>query len=522
MNRLKGLALLVLVALFLTGCKGEKRILHIVSGSENEALEPILVDFEKKQHVDIELDYKGSVDIMNILSKETIKKYDGVWPANNIWISMGDQNRVIRNSKSIMTSPIVFGIKESLAKELGFYNREVNTYDILNAIQSGKLKFMMTSATQSNSGACAYLGFLSAFLGSPDMMTLEDLKKPELQASMKELLSGVERSSGSSGWLKDLFLQGGYDAMVNYEALIIETNIELVKRGEEPLYVIYPVDGLSIADSPLGIVDRGDQESAQLMAELQDYLLSEEIQKKISKLGRRTGIAGVSSSLDQTVFKKEWGIDPSKTLSGITMPSAEIIKQALYLYQTELRKPSFTVFCLDYSGSMSGHGDQELKAAMAVLLKQEQASEYLLQTSKEDLIFVVPFNNEIVDVWQVSGNDQGQLTEMLSKIESLESEGGTDIYKPTLKAMDILSMDHDDAYSKAVVLLTDGESNEGMNYEQFETEFLKLKVDLPVYSILFGEASQTQLERLSELTRGKVFDGKEDLIEAFKKAKGYN
>lgn len=75
---------------------------------------------------------------------------------------------------------------------------------------------------------------------------------------MKELLSGVDRSSGSSDWLKDMFLQGDYDAMVNYECLMIQANRELEARGEEPLYVVYPYDGLSIADSPLGYVDQGD------------------------------------------------------------------------------------------------------------------------------------------------------------------------------------------------------------------------------------------------------------------------
>lgn len=67
---------------------------------------------------------------------------------------------------------------------------------------------------------------------------------------MKELLRGINRSSGSSGWLKELFLNGKYDAMVNYESLILETNKILVSRGEEPLYLVYPIDGIVISDSP--------------------------------------------------------------------------------------------------------------------------------------------------------------------------------------------------------------------------------------------------------------------------------
>ena len=51
---------------------------------------------------------------------------------------------------------------------------------------------------------------------------------------MTELLSGVDRSSGSSDWLKDMFLQGDFDAMVNYECLVIQANQELEAQGREP------------------------------------------------------------------------------------------------------------------------------------------------------------------------------------------------------------------------------------------------------------------------------------------------
>ena len=101
---------------------------------------------------------------------------------------------------------------------------EVSVSDLLSAIQSGKLNFCMTSATQSNSGCSAYIGFLYALLGNPDVITSENLQTPGLAEQITQLLSGVDRSSGSSDWLKDLFLTGGYDAMVNYECLIISAN----------------------------------------------------------------------------------------------------------------------------------------------------------------------------------------------------------------------------------------------------------------------------------------------------------
>ena len=57
----------------------------------------------------------------------------------------------------------------------------------------------------------------------------------------------------------------------------------------------YPYDGLSIADSPLGYVDNGDAEKEQAFLDLQEYLLSDEVQNEIQRTGRRTGYEGVSA-----------------------------------------------------------------------------------------------------------------------------------------------------------------------------------------------------------------------------------
>lgn len=246
---------------------GGSSVLRIVSGSENSELEPILEEFSDREHVRIEMTYMGSLDIMRLLGEEDIP-YDAVWPASSLWLTVGDTEHRIKHAESISISPVVFGIRKSLAEELGFVGREVSVNDLLEAIRNGKLRFCMTSATQSNSGASAYIGFLYALLGNPEVITSEDLQSDELRAQMQELLSGVDRSSGSSDWLKDMFLQGDYDAMVNYECLVIQANRELEERGEEPLYVVYPYDGLSLADSPLGYVDKGDDGQEELFLKL--------------------------------------------------------------------------------------------------------------------------------------------------------------------------------------------------------------------------------------------------------------
>ncbi len=493
----------------------------IISGSENKTLENLLIRFGRSKNIHIHMKYKGSVDIMHGLQEDGFH-YDAVWPANSLWLALGDAHHRVKHDKSIMTSPVVFGIRRSLADELGFIGRDVRVRDILAAAKAGKLKFMMTSATQSNSGASAYMGFLYALLGNPEAMSREDLHTPELKQELRALFSAVNRSSGSSGWLKDLFLKGNYDAMVNYEAVIIEANQELVKSGREPLHVVYPMDGIVLADSPLGYVDQGSRDKETFFKELQAYLLSDKVQQELVAYGRRTGFGGKVRNPSKKVFNPDWGIDIERILSPIKMPNAEVILEALNLYQTQFRKPSYTVFCLDYSGSMGGQGEQQLEAALALLLDQAHATHYLINMGEDDHTMLIPFDDGQRTVLEVDGNDRKQLLDLLQKVKKETPDGSTDIYSPVIKGLNkIAAIDHT-AYIPAVILMTDGVSNKGKTFRHLRNHWEKLGLDIPVFCILFGNASEKQLHQIVDLTRGRIFDGRHDLIKAFRKAKGYN
>lgn len=169
----------------------------------------------------------------------------------------------------------------------------------------------MTSATQSNSGASAYIGFLYALTGKTSALTSDDLDSSQLKENISSLFSGIDRSSGSSDWLKDMFLAGDYDAMVNYECLVIAANQELVSQGREPLYAVYPYDGLTVADSPLAYADHGDKDKENAFLKVQEYLLSDEAQEMIRQTGRRTGFTEDYSGYSD-IFNADWGIDTEK------------------------------------------------------------------------------------------------------------------------------------------------------------------------------------------------------------------
>lgn len=252
----------LILASALGACSGPGPQFTILSGSENDVLEPMVQEFCQSRRAVCTVRYQGSLDIALALKAGNDPQADAVWPAASIWIDMFDTARRVKSVKSIAQMPVILGVNRSKAQALGWIGARVTTKDILAAVEGGRLKFLMTSATQSNSGASAYLAMLAAGIGKPDLIESGDLDKAEVLATVRSLLRGVERSSGSSGWLADLYREGErtgahYEAMWNYEAVIKETNDRLIADKKEPLYAIYPEDGVSVGDSPLGFVDRG-------------------------------------------------------------------------------------------------------------------------------------------------------------------------------------------------------------------------------------------------------------------------
>ena len=522
---MKKLPLVILMAalipastLVTTGCGPSLPPISIISSIENEIFEPILRDFERAYRTEVSLEYHDPVDIMLELREGGIRQ-DAVWTASSLWIELGDSEGRVEHITSIMTSPVVFAIRRNLAEELGFVGTPVRIADILTAIEAERLSFMMPSATQTTSGAIAYLGFLSALSGNPEVLTLEHLRSEPLRREMDSILSGVHRSSGSSEWLKELMVESNYDAMVNYEALVIEANRELRDRDREPLYVVYPADGFPAADFPLGFINRGAKGKRETFLKLREYLLTPKIQTEMTSLGRRTREGAPGGEL----FDPDWGIEAGPLPPRVDLPDAEVTAEALNLYQTVLRKPSLTIFCLDYSESMGDRGIEELHEAMDILLDQKKAGRYLIQTGEEDITVVIPFSSTVRDIWTVRGNDPGDLNILLRKIIELPPGGPTDIYTPVITGFNLVSELEDfSSYVPAILLMTDGESNEGRTYTHLRNAWNTYTVDVPVFSIMFGAAVEGRLEEISSLTRGRVFDGREDLAQAFRKAKGYN
>lgn len=489
----------------------------ILSSYENSIVEHDIINYVRKLGKNIEFTYMGDLDIVNELNSNS-KKYDAVWIANSIWLYMLDNSYLTSKSKSISISPVVFGIKESKAKELGLINKEITNTDILNLIIDKKIKYVMPSVTKTNSGATAYLGFLSSLAGNPEVLTEEILNDEELTDKLTNVFSGVERVSGDESYLEEMFINGSaYEAIIASESSLINVNKTLASKNKEQLYLIYPIDGVAINDSTFAFI-KNDSNKEDVFLKIQSYLLSNEGQELLASKGQRTWYGGISDTSDKNVFNPNWGIDTTKYLSVTRYPSKKVITQALNLYIEELRKPTHVVFCLDYSGSMKGSGIEDLKNAMSYILNHDEAAKDQLQFSKKDKITVITFSSNVKNIWKT---DSGYKTEeLLSNINKETVGGSTALYNAVVNGLNILA-NEEDSYTKTIIAMTDGAINVG-SFQDLDYVYKNLNSNVPIYSITFGQANERQLLDISNMSNAKVFDGRYNLLGAFKEVRGYN
>ncbi|KFI95674.1 substrate-binding domain-containing protein [Bifidobacterium stellenboschense] len=506
--------------------------IRIASGSENKEVADAIQKAADESGVTVTVDYMGSLDIMNVLESGAAE-YDAVWPASSMWISMGDTKHLVKDAQSTSTTPIVFGIAKKKAEQLGWADssgktKAVSTADVLAKVQSGDLKFSMTSATQSNSGASAYLAFMTALRGGTGPITDSDLSDSSLTSSVAQLLKGVDRSSGSSDWLKDMVVASPdrFDSMVNYESLVIQADKTLTKNGHDPLLTIYPSDGIAVSDSPLGYVDRGQASGKRKAYDaFAKALRSKDSKLEFERAGRRTGLGGAltyaSDGEVRQSFRAEWGINTdASTLKAIPLPTAKTITKALDVYQTALRKPSWTVWVVDYSGSMSGDGKNGVVKGLNAALDPNESAKAHIQPAGNDVNILIPFESAPHDPVRADGANTGGL---LNTANATAADGGTDIYAGLEAAYKQLPADaQKNDYTTAIVLMTDGRS-EVSNRDAALAQYKDSKLDVPIFSIMFGDADSAQLDPIAKMSNAKVFDGRTgDLADVFRTVKGFN
>ena len=304
-----------------------------ISSSENEGIDDFLIEYATSQNIDLKIEYAEDLEIVNMLNSG--EKYDAVWVADSMWLNMLDPSIHILESKSTSVNPIVFAVRKNIAEKLGFVENEIYSKDIIEKIKDESLKICMTDSTKTNTGISTYLYFISVISDSPEILKNEYLENEEVKNELVSIFKEMEQSS-SETILKKLFLNGDYDAIITYESSIISINQELESNGEEIIYALYPKDGVYVSDSPFAYIDNKETGKKEIFEKLQDFILSDDGQERLSAKGRRAWYGGNNKLANKNIFNSSWGIDTEKYINPINFQNIEIIKKAIELYQSEL------------------------------------------------------------------------------------------------------------------------------------------------------------------------------------------
>jgi Ca-activated chloride channel family protein len=474
----------------------------IIGGSELKILEPVVKDAQEKLGFPINIKYSGTIEGVDAVKSGA--NYDAAWFGNaKYFYDSPESSKRIKLSEKIMFSPVIVGVKESSFTKNNLKTDGIYTWkDIASWVKDKKMTYAMTDPSVSNTGYVALMGVVYATANKGENIKLVDVN----QSVLKDFFKGQKVTAKSSNWIMDVFNNdASIDFVVNYESAILNNPSKLIP--------VYPSEGIVTSDYPILLLN---SEKTEQYKKLVAYLKSNEIQ---SKLVNDYKIRSISSDVmtNQKVF------DQSKLLVEMPFnPDTSLSDSILSSYFNDYKKPAKFAFVIDTSGSMGGDREKLLKDSMNQLIT-DKLSKYANIRNRES-VFVIPFSSQPYDLKTFDSNQKQQLN---SYIQNLKMDGGTAMYDAVAQALVELKKDKDinhDEFRYSVIVLTDGMTNQGASFQQFQEWFIQKgfdKQDMRVFAISFGDADINQLNSLTQLTKGSVFDGKTSLGAAFKEIRTY-
>jgi Ca-activated chloride channel homolog len=495
----------------------DPNVLTVLAGSEVKDLAPLLPDIQKATGVQLVMSYSGTLEGAEAIAAGA--QTDVAWFSSGHYLSLlpGAGGRIVAQNK-IMLSPVILGVKKSVADRFGWTgNPNVTWKDIEAKSADGSFRFAMTNPAASNSGLVALIGVASALSGSSDSIDTGTIDTTALKAFFK----GQALTAGSSGFLADSFVrdQATVDGIVNYESILMSLNAG--GKLTEPLELIYPKEGIVTADYPFMLVNAAKRAAYDKVTA---YLRSPDVQKRImTDTARRPAVPGIP-------------LDPrftSQTLIELPFPAKlDTIDALITTYLDEVRKPASAIFVLDLSGSMNGDRLDQLKTAMKALTGTDQSlTGRFARFRAHEQVTIITFSDQVEDDKEFTIDDTDpngpDMTAIRSYIDGLYTYSGTAIYTGLEQAYADVeraqAADPNRLYS--IVLMTDGENNQGVEPGQFSRDYGTLEPAVRavhIYPVLFGDSSKDAMTAIATLTGGSVFDATTTSLQTiFKQIRGY-
>jgi Ca-activated chloride channel family protein len=507
---------------------GEPGTLRVLAGSELADMQPILDQAAEATGVRVVLDPIGTLEGADLVaSGAAAADHQAIWFSSNRYLALlpGADSR-LGTATEIMSSPVVLGLRRSVAERLGWIGRPVTWSEIAAAAGARQFTYGMTDPSASNTGFSAVVAVATAIVGSGAALTVEQAASTE--PALRDFFAAQTLAAGSSGWLQEAYVRRAtgvdpgppVDGLINYESVLRSMNA--AGNLPEPLELIYPADGVVTAEYPFTVLAGASEGVRDAHRRLVEYLRTPDVQRAIAeRTHRRAAVAGVAPP------------PPPATLVELPFPGqAEVVDALLTSYFDKLRRPSRTIYVLDTSGSMETDdriGDLRRSLAGLAGADTSQIGRYRRFRGREE-VTLLPFNGtpRAPQTFTVAEDDPGPDRQRIADAgAALQASGGTAIYDSLEEAYRLVGQQiaADPDRFTSIVLMTDGENTSGDGIEQFRAFVGSLPTDLravPVFCVLFGESNAEEMTEVAELTGGRAFDARTDsLAEVFQEIRGY-
>lgn len=517
----------------------EAPALRVLATSDLRDIEPLQDMVHKATGVKLRFKFGGTMESTEAVMTGKADA-DLAWFANAKYLLADAQGQAkVKLQEKIMLSPIAVGVSESAAKKLGWDDparaAKVTWKDIAEAARTGRLTYALSNPATSNQGFMALLGVVAAASQKADGLTAADVDRAAIAAFLK----GYKLPGDNSTYLSEKFIeqQGTYvNAFINYESWLLS----LGQSGKlrEKLVLVYPHEGVSTADYPLMLLN--DERRADYQ-KVVAYLKSEPAQLWLARTTLRRPIspevaAKVADILPSQGMRVELPFSPDRALADGLIDA----------YLNEFRKPIASTFVLDTSGSMEREGRQKqlVQALHYIAGADRSLTGRIAKLTNRERLWMQPFSDQPyglqafhvpggandargVQIQEDSEAKQKVLADVRAYADGLRMRGGTALFDAVLVSLRHMADEKrkNPDYQYSVVAFTDGENNQGRNFDQFKRDYAQLPEDarsIPVFMVLFGEANESQLRELVKVTGGRLFDArKTPLYGVFKDIRAY-
>jgi Ca-activated chloride channel family protein len=448
-----------------------------------------------------------------------------------------------------MLTPLVIAMPRPMAEALGWPEEQLGFADLVRLATDpegwasvghpewGPFRLGKTNPNFSTSGLNFTIAEYYAAVGKTQGLTVEDLARP----AAVDFAGQVESSVVHYGDITMTFLNNWFAADARGTALtyasavaveeksVIDYNLGnpdgVLSPGEEPraprvpLVAIYPEEGTLYSDSPFIVLDAEwvDDDERAAAAAFEAFVQLPENQAQVLEYGFRPNNPSVPIA-DPIV--PENGVDPTQPTAELEVPSPDVLVGILESW-AEHRKEARVLLVLDISGSMSEFVtddatrlDLAKEAAISSLDEFKDADEVGLWVFSTDLGGPDPNVHELVPLGPI-GRQRAALADAIA---AQFPTNGTPLYEVTGQAHEMMEATYDPAKINAIVLLTDGENDDGVpadDDQQFADLIEALQAGsegsaaqpVRLFTISYGESADvTTLRAISQATSAATYN----------------